>query len=118
MKIPPDMWKKTLLCALALVAANVFAQGRSVVIDVRTPAEFAAGHVPGAINIEHTEITRRIDEAKVGKDDQVIVYCRSGRRSGIAQQALQRLGYTRVENYGGLDEARARLQGAPVQAAR
>ena len=51
-----------------------------------------------------------IGEAKVNKDDTVILYCRSGRRSGIAQETLQRLGYTRVENYGSLDAARQKLQ--------
>lgn len=107
------MRKRALLCALALLATSVLAQDRRVVIDVRTPAEFAQGHVPTAINIDHTQIAQRIGEAQVGKDDLVIVYCRSGRRSAIAQQTLQRLGYSRVENYGGLNEARVRLQARP-----
>ncbi|GAA5171546.1 rhodanese-like domain-containing protein [Viridibacterium curvum] len=46
----------------------------------------------------------------MSKDDTVILYCRSGRRSGVAQQTLRSMGYKDVQNYGGLDEARKRLQ--------
>ncbi len=101
---------KPLYTLLALLTSVTLAYGKTVVIDVRTPAEFAQDHVPQAINIEHTTIEQRIGEAKVNKDDTVILYCRSGRRSGIAQETLQRLGYTRVENYGSLDAARQKLQ--------
>lgn len=101
---------RPLLAAVLLAAAGTLAQARTVLIDVRTPAEYAAGHAPGAINIPHTEIGQRIGETQAAKDDEVIVYCRSGRRSGIAQKVLQGMGYSQVENYGGLDEARARLE--------
>ncbi len=101
---------KSLYALLALLASATLAHAKTVVIDVRTPVEFAQGHVSNAINIDHTAIEQRIGEAKVNKDDTVILYCRSGRRSGIAQEALQRLGYTRVENYGSLDAARQKLQ--------
>jgi phage shock protein E len=91
-----------------LVAFSALA--RDVVIDVRTAQEFQAGHVDGALNIPHTEIAQDIFKAKVNKDDHVILYCRSGNRSGIALKTLQGIGFTNAENYGGLEEAKRRLQ--------
>jgi rhodanese-related sulfurtransferase len=65
------------------------------VVDVRTAGEFAAGHLPGAVNIPYDEIERRLGE--VGPPGApVLIYCRSGRRSGIAAQRLEARGYTRV----------------------
>jgi rhodanese-related sulfurtransferase len=65
------------------------------VVDVRTPAEFAAGHVPGAINIPFDEMAARAGELG-GPSTPVLVYCRSGRRSGIAAQTLKEKGFTRL----------------------
>lgn len=75
-------------------------------IDVRSAEEYASGHVEGASNIPYTEITARIGEITGDKDDLIYVYCRSGRRSGIAQQALREAGHTNVINLGGLEDAR------------
>jgi phage shock protein E len=86
------------------------ALARDVVIDVRTVQEFQAGHIDGALNIPHTDIAQDIFKAKVNKDDHVILYCRSGNRSGIALKTLQGMGFANAENYGGLDEAKKRLQ--------
>lgn len=75
--------------ARALVAEGV------KVIDVRTPAEFAAGHVPGAVNVPYDEIGRR--SAELGPPSTpLVLYCRSGRRSGIAVAALKEKGFTRL----------------------
>jgi rhodanese-related sulfurtransferase len=63
--------KKTiLLLALALATLSAFA--RSIVIDVRTPQEYAGGHIPGALNIDHAVIAQEISKARVAKDDTVI----------------------------------------------
>jgi rhodanese-related sulfurtransferase len=78
----------------ALTGAALAASGAKVV-DVRTPAEFAAGHVPGAVNIPFDEIARRAGELG-GPETPVVLYCRSGRRSAIAADALRRLGYDKV----------------------
>lgn len=103
------MLKKLLaLAALMLVCPAVWA--KTVVIDVRTPQEFASGHIQGALNIDHSVIAQRISMAGVAKDDEVILYCRSGNRSGIAMQTLNKLGYTRVLNFGSVADARAKLQ--------
>ncbi len=65
------------------------------VVDVRTPAEFAAGHVPGAVNIPFDEMPRRF--AEVGPPSTpVLLYCRSGRRSGIAARTLREKGFSQL----------------------
>jgi rhodanese-related sulfurtransferase len=67
-----------------------------VVLDVRTPAEFAAGHVPGARNVSHDQLAAKLSELSSLKDKQVVVYCRSGRRTELAEQTLRDAGFTRL----------------------
>lgn len=102
------MKKWAWILGLALASAPAFA--KTVLIDVRTSAEYAQEHLEGALNIDHSAIGRDIANANVAKDDTVILYCRSGSRSGAALQTLKALGFTHVENYGGISEARKRLQ--------
>ncbi len=68
------------------------------VVDVRTPQEFAAGHVPGAMNIPYEEIGRRASEIGPSSTP-VVLYCRTGRRSGIAAEALQKAGYSKLYDF-------------------
>ena len=77
-----------------------------VYLDVRTPAEFAAGHVEGAINIPVETIDSRWVELEPHRADSVIVYCRSGRRSAAAIQVLRQQGFEFLRNGGGLDDMR------------
>lgn len=101
--------KTFVLCLLLLVATcNSFA--KDVIVDVRTPQEYAAGHVDGAINIEYGAIGQQIAKAGVTKDDKVILYCQTGRRSGVALNTLKDLGFSKAENVGGIDQARKLLQ--------
>lgn len=95
-------------CFGLLLACSAFA--KDVVIDVRTAAEFQSGHVQGALNLPHDSISQDIFKAKVAKDDHVILYCRSGRRSDMALGTLKGMGFSNVENYGGLEQAQKRLQ--------
>ena len=67
-----------------------------VVLDVRTPKEFAEGHVPGAINISHDELEARLAELEADRDRDVVVYCRSGRRAGLALDMLEKAGFKRL----------------------
>jgi rhodanese-related sulfurtransferase len=67
-----------------------------VVLDVRTPAEFAAGHVPGARNVSHDQLAAKLGELSSFKDKQVVLYCRSGRRTALAVQTLRDAGFTRL----------------------
>lgn len=95
--------------ALTLSLAALAAQAKDVIIDVRSPQEFAAGHVEGAINIEHTAIAQEIGKAGVSKEDKVLLYCQSGRRSGIALDTLKGMGFSKAENVGGIEQARKTL---------
>ena len=72
------------------------------IVDARTEEEFAEGHIPGAILIPEYEITDRAQAELPDKDQLILVYCRSGRRSKIASQALADLGYTNVKEFGGI----------------
>lgn len=67
-----------------------------VVLDVRTPEEFAEGHVAGARNIPHTEIAARLAELAGARDRDLVVYCRSGRRAELALAELRKAGFTRL----------------------
>jgi phage shock protein E len=75
----------------------------TLIIDVRTAEEFAVGHFPGAINIPHEDIIQGIQEYNVGKDQTVLLYCRSGNRSGQAEGRLQSAGFSGAKNVGGLN---------------
>lgn len=67
-----------------------------VVLDVRTPAEYAEGHVPGAVNIPHTELAARIGELADAHSRDIVVYCRSGSRAAQALTVLGDAGFTRL----------------------
>ena len=81
------------------------------IVDVRTPAEFRSGHFPGAVNIPLADIRSRLDEFG-GRDQAIVVYCRSGSRSSVAKGWLDAAGYKRVFNGGGLN-AMMRLASSP-----
>ena len=74
----------------------------TLVVDVRTAEEFAGGHFPGAINIPHEDIVQGIRARNVDKDQTVLLYCRSGNRSGQAEIRLQSSGFAGAKNVGGL----------------
>jgi len=67
-----------------------------VVLDVRTPAEYAEGHVPGAINIPNGELAARVAELSDAKGRDVVVYCRSGVRAAQALDVLGKAGFKRL----------------------
>ena len=75
----------------------------ALIVDVRTPEEFADGHYPGAINIPHETILDGLNQLGVTQVTPVILYCRSGNRSGQAEQALREKGFTEATNAGGLE---------------
>ena len=82
---------------------------QTVIIDVRTPEEFAAGHVRGAVN--HDFNGGEFQTALPGLDKSVTyrLYCRSGNRSGQAAALMQQAGFTHVENLGSVEDASATL---------
>ena len=73
-----------------------------IILDVREQEEFDEGHIPGAILIPYTEIENKAIEMLPDKDVQILVYCRSGRRSKIASESLAKLGYTDIKEFGGI----------------
>ncbi len=74
----------------------------TVLIDVRSPAEFAAGHIPGAINIPVDQVEARIGEIdKLRGKGEIVLYCRSGRRAGVAAGVLESRGYRGLRHLDG-----------------
>ena len=73
-----------------------------VILDVRTPEEFAAGHIAGAILLPDYEIGEKAERVLTDKDQLILVYCRSGRRSKNAADELATLGYTNIKEFGGI----------------
>ena len=74
-----------------------------VIVDVRRPDEYAAGHVPGAINIPNESIDTDRPAELPDLDQLILVYCRSGRRSKQASQKLADMGYTNIVEFGGIN---------------
>lgn len=96
---------------------NHIAQGKEIpadalVVDVRTPGEFAGGHYDGAVNIPMSQLRSRQSEFGP-KNRHIIVYCRSGSRSATAKRFLERAGFTRVEDGGGINRMRRRKRAQP-----
>ena len=73
-----------------------------IIIDARTQSEYDEGHIPGAILIPEYEIADRAEKELPDKEQLILVYCRSGRRSKIAAEELVKLGYTNVKEFGGI----------------
>ena len=73
-----------------------------IILDVRTQEEYDEGHIPGAIVISHEEIAEKAEKVLTDKNQLILVYCRSGRRSKLAAEALLELGYTNIKEFGGI----------------
>ena len=73
-----------------------------IIIDARTQEEYDQGHIPGAILIPEYEIADRAEKELPDKNQLILVYCRSGRRSKIAAEELVKLGYINVKEFGGI----------------
>lgn len=96
------------------LAQRVEAGDAPVVLDVRTPAEFARGHVPGAINIPYDQLASRLDEVPAHQGDEVVVHCERGGRAAKAEGVLKDAGYTDVRDLEGHFQA-WEAAGLPVQ---
>jgi rhodanese-related sulfurtransferase len=73
-----------------------WADASLLVLDVRTPAEYAEGHIPGAVNIPHTELASRVAELERAREQDIVVYCRSGGRANQALEVLEKSGFRRL----------------------
>ena len=95
---------------LGLKGGNMKLPDNAVLLDVRRIEEFNAGHIDGAVLVPHDTIAEKIGAVVPNKNTPVYVYCRSGRRSAIAVEAMEKLGYTDLTDLGGMDEAKKRLR--------
>ena len=77
-------------------------QSDYIIVDAREQSEYDEGHIKGAIVIPYTEIEQKAEEMLPDKEQLILVYCRSGRRSKIAAQSLANMGYTNVKEFGGI----------------
>jgi rhodanese-related sulfurtransferase len=82
------------------------------VLDVRTPEEYASGHVPGAVNVPYDQVASRL--AEIPRDKDVVLYCRSGRRAGLAAEVLEKAGYKELQLMQG-DMPAWQQSGLPVE---
>ena len=73
-----------------------------VILDVRTQEEYDQGHIPNAVLLPLDDIKAKAHVVLPDKDQQILVYCRSGRRSKLASEALAELGYTNIKEFGGI----------------
>jgi len=81
-----------------------------VIIDTRSPQEYASGHVEGALLMPHDAIGGLIEARFPDKNTPILLYCRSGGRSEMARKTLVSLNYTSVENLGGMQSAAGKLK--------
>jgi len=99
----------------APVAVWEIIAGGALVIDVRTAEEFASGHLDEAINITYDQTDSLVKAIGEDKTKAVVLYCRSGRRSAIALEALAQRGYTNIVNGGGFATLRDTRPAATTQ---
>lgn len=81
--------------------ARLAGEDAPVLLDVRTPQEYAAGHIPGAVNIPHDQTAQRLDELLPYRDREIVLYCKSGRRAGLAADILAQAGFDRLRHLTG-----------------
>ncbi|MBQ7767459.1 MAG: rhodanese-like domain-containing protein [Oscillospiraceae bacterium] len=77
-------------------------QGGYIILDTRTREEYDEKHIPGAILIPHDQIKQEAESVLKDKNQLILVYCRSGRRSKLASEDLVALGYTNIKEFGGI----------------
>lgn len=97
------MFKQALISA-ALLFSPLSVLAAEHWIDVRTPEQYQAEHVQGAVNIPLKQLEQRIGEVTQNKDDTLHLYCNSGNQSGKAETLLQKMGYKNAVNDGGLKD--------------
>jgi len=72
-----------------------------LILDVRSPTEYARGHIPGSLNIPYDELNSRLSEIDVPKTEEIVVHCQGGRRAQIAENILHAAGYSNVRDLDG-----------------
>lgn len=103
------LWKK--LGVVGESAARDLLKQGAKVIDVRTPEEFRAGHLPGAVNVPLGDIAEQIPKIAPDKDQPLLLHCLGGGRSGLGVRRLKGLGYRQAHNLGGYRRAERIVKG-------
>ena len=85
-------------------AKNIMSTQKAIVVDVRSLEEYNEGHIPNAISVQLETIENEAETKLKNKDDLILVYCRSGRRSREAALRLIEKGYTNVIDFGGIQD--------------
>lgn len=80
---------------------------KNIIVDVRTPSEYQDGHLEKAVNVPYSEIRSKIEELVPNKEQTIVVYCRSGKRSKFAAKKLKSMGYTNVIDAGKYKDLKA-----------
>ena len=80
---------------------RIMVKHEQLILDVRSPEEYKEGHVPGAINIPHDQLGSRLAEIGSHKNKDVVLYCRSGKRTAIAADILQSEGFSKLQHLDG-----------------
>lgn len=100
--------------APAELAARIKKGTAPIILDVRTREEYAAGHIPGAVNIPHDELAERLERVPATKSEEIVVHCERGGRAGAAEETLSAAGYTNLRDLSGHMQG-WQEQGLPVE---
>ena len=101
---PTEITKEAVYVNITAQEAKEIMDSREgyVILDTRTQEEYDERHIPGAILIPHDQIKEQAESLLTDKDQLILVYCRSGRRSKLASEDLVALGYTNIMEFGGI----------------
>ena len=101
---PTEITKEAVYVNITVQEAKEIMDSREgyVILDTRTQEEYDERHIPGAILIPHDQIKEQAESLLTDKDQLILVYCRSGRRSKLASEDLVALGYTNIMEFGGI----------------
>jgi phage shock protein E len=97
---------KNIVYAGLLALITQISVADTVWLDVRSDSEYKMEHMSSSVHLPHSDISKQAETLLPNKDDEILVYCRSGNRAGKAEVALKKLGYTNVTNVGGLGDAK------------
>ncbi len=98
------------LVQYAELEKKLAAQADFILLDVRTQEEYDEDHIPGAVLLPYDKIAEQAAVVLPDKEKEIIVYCRSGRRSAIAAETLVKLGYMQVADFGGISRWQGQLE--------
>ena len=115
-----DIWKFSLIFAALVTMALAYVPAKAretiapselagrigtgnapLILDVRSPGEYRTGHIPGAVNIPHTELRDRLSEVVSHQNKEIVVHCQTGPRAGVAQSILSQAGFTQIRELEG-----------------